>query len=167
MADNKSNALFGNRTNLLLNLGITGARLVKVSIGDKKKPLDCLLMDQAGGAQPFRTQYDVALDGTQYVLAAGKGRGSYELKLLEGPIKDCSGSGDKIADMSLHKLYNASISKNLAGRNIEITTGINPDSTDQCWVFKGVIDQLATYAQVTEDGERYIINTVSATGMWT
>ena len=160
-------SLFSKRGNFLLNLGITGAKLVKVSIGSEKKPLTCLLMDQAGGAQPFRTQYDVALDGTQYVLAAGKGRGSYELKLLEGPITDCSGATNKVEDMSLHTLYNSSISKNLAGRQIEITTGINPDTTNKCWVFKGVIDQLATYAQVTEDGERYIINTISATGMWT
>jgi len=138
-------------------------KLVKVAIGSKD-PLACLLMDQAGGSQPFRTQYDIALDGTQYVLAAGKGRGSYELKLLEGPISDCSGTGE-VTTKTLHDLYASEMGR-LSGRKITITTGVDLKSTKKCWVFEGLIDQLTTLAQVTNTGEKYIINVISATGMW-
>ena len=160
------NKVFANPTNILTG-ELAGKRfkLVTVAIGKNTSPFKCLLMDQAGGAQPFRTQYDIALDGTQYVLAAGKGRGNYELKLLEGPINTCSNAPDNIKDMSLHQIYKNQMDR-LDGRKITIVTGSNPDNTRESWKFTGIIDQLATYAHVSESGERYIVNVITATGMW-
>ena len=139
---------------------------VRLFQGKAYQKLECFLLDQAGGGQPFRTQYDISLSGTEHVLAAGRGRGSYELRLLEGPFENCT-TTTPAEEMTLSKFYHTTMINTFNGRRIEIVTGADVEnSTANRWMFRGLIDNIATAAHVGEDGYRYILNIITATGLW-
>ena len=75
----------------------TGKQKARISVGGKN--LTMCLLTGLEGAQPYRTQIDVALDQTTYTLGAGKGLGSNTFGLIDGPF-ECLAD----ADTALQKL---------------------------------------------------------------
>lgn len=155
---------FDNASNIILNDTLKKYELVDVRIGSSDRPRKFHLIDTAGGNQPFRTQYDMAIDGTQFVLAAGKGLGTYEFRLLEGPLEHCAGSSALDSQTSFLREYKKL--KKAEDRQITVITRAKGSSTQYSVTFKGLINNVQVSAVKGESGERYLIIIVSATGVW-
>ena len=156
--------VFSAATTVLLKSAMTKGELVNVKLGASGSPRQYLLIDGAGGSQPFRTQYDMALDGSQFVLTAGKGIGTYEFKLLEGPVKDC---GSKVNTSKSSFVSDYKKMDDADSRRLTIVTKTDSSTTKNSLTFRGIINQVAINAARGEDGESYVIIIVSATGIWT
>lgn len=113
------------------------------------------LLHSLSGSQPYRTQYDVALDSTTYTLGAGKAVGEETFSFYEGPFI-CKND----ADTALWKLKNIDT---LSERKIRATIATGRGSIQ----FKGLLTNfdLALTDQLS-DGGYYIIITVQAAGEW-
>ena len=155
---------FDTAYNIILNDTLKKYELVDVRLGSSNSPRKFHLIDAAGGNQPFRTQYDMAIDGSQFVLAAGKGLGNYEFKLLEGPLTHCAGTTGTNSQTSFLREYKKL--KKAADRQITVITRAKGSSTQYSVTFKGLINNVQVSATKGENGERYLIIVVSATGVW-
>lgn len=155
---------FNTSLNLITSDTVSKYELVDVRIGATNHPRKYRLIDSAGGNQPFRTQYDMAVDGSQFVLAAGKGLGTYEFKLLEGPFTSCGGQITNSSQSSFLKEYKQL--KKAKDRQITVITRARGSSTQYSVTFKGLINNVQVGASRGENGEGYVIIVVSATGVW-
>lgn len=130
-----------------------GTRRVRLSVGGKS--LTMCLLTGLEGSQPYRTQFDVALDHTSYTLGAGKGLGSETFGLIDGPF-NCSSD----ADVALQKLQDIQALKD---RNVTITLKHGRGSIQ----FKGLLNRFTFKLDDTlVDGSYYIITAVEAVGIW-
>lgn len=130
---------------------------IAVSIGGAT--VQYAMISEAGGSQPMRTQFDVAMDGkTIYTLSAGKGIGSYNMTLMDGPFI-CGGP----ADRSILDKYP---SGDLEGRKIVIVHSIYNTGQESKATFKGIINSLSTVVSETQGGQVIVATNVKATGMW-
>lgn len=155
---------FASAVNILTKSSMKDGELVSVKLGSSSSPRQYLLVNGAGGTQPFRTQYDMALDGSQYVLTAGKGVGTYEFQLLEGPIHTCRGGGSATRYSSFISDYKGM--KGADSRKLTIVTKTQSATTRNSITFVGLINQVNINAVRGEDGESYVLAVVSATGTW-
>lgn len=154
-----ANTIFTEAVNAYLGkTGRTVYAYIKVGSG---APNQYLITGDAQGAQVFRTQHDVAVDGTQYMLTAGRGKGGFQFTIFEGPI--CNANADTFA--SKYSKLDA-----YSDRTIEVTysleAGKNTKSTNSSAVFSGVILSANTHQAVSETGVTIIITEVQAAGMW-
>lgn len=158
-----------NKTNIFdtpyiykINLpGLEKACPVTVQLGESLSPRLYALVGPTGGAQPFRTQYDVAVDGTTYVLTAGKGVGTYQLSLLEGAFKDCAGGTVGESFMADYKKL-----QGYKSRKIRLVTR-GTTNTNNSMTFNGIIDNVLTSVNVDDStGQTYTTIQVTATGIW-
>lgn len=144
--------------------GLGNLSPVSVQLGPNLTPKMYALVGNTGGVQPFRTQYDVAVDGTTYVLTAGKGVGTYQFTLLEGAFKDCSARGSNTINDSFMADYKKL--KGYRSRKIRLVTR-GTLSTSNSLTFFGIIDNVVTSVVVDEStGQSYTQITVTATGVW-
>lgn len=132
--------------------------IIKISIGGSN-PATMYLLDRAGTNQPFRTQYDMAIDGTAYLVGAGRGAGDYEFKVLDGPF--CT-SEKKTENVSM--LAKITEFDNISARTIKIVMPTGNSVSDK--TFSGVINSISTYHFRTDDGQLYYISSVGASGIW-
>ena len=141
--------------------GLDKACPVTVQLGETLTPKLYALVGPTGGAQPFRTQYDVAIDGTTYVLTAGKGVGTYQFTLLEGAFKDCAGGEVGESFMADYKTL-----KGYKSRKIRLVTK-GTINTNNSITFDGVVDNVLTSVNVDDStGQTYTTIQVTATGVW-
>lgn len=122
-----------------------------------------LIIDNTEGVQLFRTQYDIAVDGTQYILTAGRGHGGFSFTVLEGPIcnaDDRETFASKYGDLDKYKT-----------RTIKVVTSLDHGeqataSTKNAAKFSGVIVSAETRHVIGENGATIITTTINAEGMW-
>lgn len=79
-------SFFGNKEGLVTPRKINKQPFVKLYIGSDTTKEYKAFMTQSTISQPYRTQYDITLDGTVYILDAGKGIGTYTFMVYEGPF---------------------------------------------------------------------------------
>ena len=130
---------------------------VSIAIGGTD-PINALLIGPDVVEQPFRTQFDVSVDGSEYVIAAGKGVGTYNFKVLEGPF-DCNSTESNTTMLELFKRFSGA----LKNRRIVMTLMSSERTTV---VFSGVITSTATSTVVTDNGTRFIVSAITAMGSW-
>ena len=130
----------------------------RVSIGINGRIANVLLLGPDAVQQPFRTQFDVAIDGSEYVVAAGKGIGSYTFNVLEGPFCE---SLEKTQETILDRITGFGTS--LQGRRMFMTLN-NGRRTGR--TFNGVICNVTTAVDVSSDGARTIVSSITAAGSW-
>lgn len=142
----------GRNEDINVSIAIGGGRAQKM-----------LLLGPDTVKQPFRTQFDVAIDGSEYVIAAGKGIGSYDFKVLEGPFT-CAEFATY--QSILEKLDE--FAKTVDDRRITMTllNGNSQASKVTESVFKGIINNVTTTTTVYEGGEKVIVSNISALGSW-
>lgn len=154
-----TNTIFAEAVNAYL--GRTGRTVYAYIQVGNSAPNRYLIYGEAQGAQVFRTQHDVAVDGTQYMLTAGRGKGGFQFTIFEGPI--CNANAETFAS-KYSKL------DSYAARTIEVTysldVGRDAKSTNNSAVFSGVILSANTHQSVAENGITLIVTEVSAEGMW-
>jgi hypothetical protein len=127
--------------------------LITLTIGVHK--LTSTLMAQAQGEQPYRTQYDIALDGKPYIVGAGKALGVSSFVLLDGPFL-C----DSKEKSTLNTLKTM---QKLADRKITITiptAGGNTQFTGYVTKFTIELDDQLS------PGSYYIWTGITAQGVW-
>jgi hypothetical protein len=130
-----------------------GERRVRLSVGGKS--LTMCLLTGLEGSQPYRTQFDVALDHTSYTLGAGKGLGSETFGLIDGPF-ECI----KDASVALQKLQEI---QTLKERKVTITMKHGSGSVH----FEGLLNRFTFKLDDTlVDGSYYIVTAVEAVGVW-
>lgn len=130
-----------------------GNRNVRLSVGGKNLTM-CLLIGLEG-SQPYRTQFDVALDHTSYTLGAGKGMGTETFALIDGPFECVSD-----ADVALQKLQDI---QSLNERRVTITVKHGSGNIR----FKGLLNNFSFKLDDSMvDGAYYIVTAVSAVGVW-
>ena len=157
------------QTTVIPQSSITKGQLVSVTVGRSGVVRQYLLINQAGGRQPFRTQYDIALDGTQYVLAADRGLGDYEFTMLDG-VTECRSD---IRNNYYKHTNTASFIPAYKGmhtaqdRWIKIVTGDkNLGNGRNLLTFKGLVNMVTTTAVRGDNGESYLQINLSAVGIW-
>ena len=144
--------------------GLDKACPVDVKLGDASRVRLYALVGATGGAQPFRTQYDVAVDGTAYALTAGKGVGTYQFMLLEGAFQDCDNNTVGDSFMEDYKKLKGYRSRKL----VIVTKGTaGLRTTSASMKFTGVIDNVLTTVLVDEQtGQSYTQIQITASGLW-
>lgn len=146
--------LMPNATNLYLSGDDNLKNSISIHLGGSIFP--CLLDEQIGGGQPFRTQVDVTLDGSIYLLSAGQGIGNHTFTVFEGPFPaDCGPSMNCISEKY------ASLGT-LESRMIKIAYTDQPSAL----TFTGVINNLTTFRRVEASGNIIIVTKVEALGIW-
>lgn len=150
-------SILGTPTNLVNNRK-EAARII-ITIGKSGEPFNLLLVDRTESTQPYRTQYDVALDGTTYVVGAGKGVGNFVFKVLDGPFQCPSDS--QFASMTT----NIGSYSRLSDRQVKITV---PDGLKGAHgkVFNGTLNSITNNNVIDENGAYYIISLVDVNGVW-
>lgn len=149
--------ILGNRLNQVAGTdNTTNHKKIEIKIGRTSAPRTMYLLERAGHNQPFRTQYDVALDGTTYLVGAGRGSSVYEFKVLDGPF--CA---DEKQTSILEELTEFDV---LANRTLKITMPTGHKNSIK--TFTGVINEASTYHVQGDAGELYYISTVTASGVW-
>ena len=118
------------------------------------------------GQQIFRTQHDIAIDGTEYILTAGAGQGAFNFTIFDGPFT-CPQDAPVTA---LAARYDDM--RSFVNRTIEVNIPLvgspeGANSTKLRAVFSGLITGIGT-RQVNDPstGAYYILTTVQTTGMW-
>jgi hypothetical protein len=130
-----------------------GRPRVRLEVGGKS--LTMCLLTGLEGSQPYRTQFDVALDHTAYTLGAGKGLGSETFGLIDGPF-ECFTE----ADVALQKLQDI---QSLKERKVTITLNHGSGSIQ----FKGLLNRFTFKLDDSlVDGAYYIVTAVEAVGVW-
>jgi len=144
--------------------GLDKACPVDVKLGAEARVRKYALVGATGGAQPFRTQYDVAVDGTAYALTAGKGVGAYQFTLLEGAIQDCDNNTVGDSFMEDYKKLKGYRSRKL----VIVTYGVSTrGTTETSMTFTGIIDNVLTTVLVDEQtGQSYTQIQITASGLW-
>ena len=160
--------IFAQPQNIIIpSSTIAKSQLVSVTIGKNSAAKQYRLINQAGGRQPFRTQYDIALDGTQYVLAAGRGLGDYEFTMLDN-ITDCS-TPNRDANITSNPSFIPEY-KNMRtaqDRWLRIVTGAdNSGNGRNTLIFKGLVNMVTATAARGDNGEAYLQINLSAVGIW-
>lgn len=131
----------------------TGKQKARISVGGKN--LTMCLLTGLEGAQPYRTQIDVALDQTTYTLGAGKGLGSNTFGLIDGPF-ECLAD----ADTALQKLEDI---KSLKERKVKITLKHGRGSIQ----FEGLLTKFSfALSDEMTQGSYYILTAIEAVGVW-
>ena len=125
-----------------------------------------LIINETRGLQIFRTQYDVAVDGTRYMLTAGRGRGGFTFTVLEGPLVNCDGSetttfASKYGDLDKYKKRTVDVVLGLEAS--DSNTGKN---TKNAAHFSGVITQAETSRAIGSGAEVLTQTTINSEGMW-
>lgn len=112
---------------------------------------------QTEGQQIFRTQYDVAVDGTEYILTAGAGQGTYTFTIFEGPF-DC--------DQSQGPVFAARLSRMDFFENRTIVVVI-PFGTTESAFFSGLIVGSTINQKMDNTHGSYTVMTqISTVGRW-
>lgn len=132
-----------------------GFNVDRIIILINNKKFEGLLADNMGGIQPYRTQFNVTVNGDIHVLSAGKGLGTQEFTVFEGPFK-CGAAIDCMAD------YYDSID-DINERVIKI---VYVNATSKAPVFSGIINGMASTQSVNNDGTITMITKVGALGTW-
>lgn len=116
-----------------------------------------LLTQSMGGRQSYRTQINMLLNGDIQILSAGKGIGSHEFTVFEGPFTDC-GEGTPECISS----YYESLTR-LEERTIRI---IYTDPGNKL-TFRGVIVAMTSTRTVDDQsGTIMMVTKVEALGTW-
>ena len=158
--------IWSSPTNIVTGL-VKNPCYASIQIG--KDPVNKYLVSLgAKGTQVFRTQYDVAVDGSQYVLTAGRGKGGIELTVFDGPIASCNFT-NKAAPKAFSIKY--SNLETYSSREITVTFKLpsqsNAQTTEQSAEFSGVI--VAAHTNQDVDPRTGVIVTttqIAAEGMW-
>lgn len=114
-----------------------------------------LYTQSTGGDQPFRMYCDVTLDGNVRVLSGGRGLGTYQFQVFEGPF-DCTDGSTPRSALSHSALDDV---------NARIIKATMPKRTPVP-VFTGIIQKLSTTMQVDNAGRITLTTTVHASGVW-
>ena len=139
----------------------TGVQLVTIQLGDDDQ-FDALLMGHDTVSQPYRTQFDVAIDGSEYIIAAGKGIGEYEFSILDGPFT-CADFKDRSSILTKLQGFNNSVTN----RTILMTlNNAGAAAGGSSHLFSGVVSKVTTTLRVMDDGTKAVISTVTAEGSW-
>lgn len=108
------------------------------------------------GKQIFRTQYDLAIDGTEYILTAGVGQGEYHFVIFEGPF-DCADAQGPVFMSRLHEL------KDFERRSIDVDIPFNKSKHA---FFSGIIIGASFSQKMDKDGSYRVYTTVNTIGTW-
>lgn len=139
---------------------VDSRKLVTIKIANKLYP--GYLIPDAEGSQPFRTQYDITVDGSIYALNGGKGVGDLQFVVMEGPFL-CA-PGGKIPELMSSKLLT---SDKLEDRKVEITVNYATTATCNRSKFVGYVDNLSLNIQEDKNTNSVVYRTiVDARGIW-
>ena len=157
--------IFGPSTNAYIGLP-DNAVYAWIKIGNDS-PNKCLITAEAGGVQNFRTQYDIAVDGSEYLLTAGRGGGGFTFRVYEGPF--CAPDSGKNGFTHFADKYGKL--DNYDSRKIEVVMSLEPGtnaakSTKNAAKYRGIIIAATTMQTRMNDGSVTIITDVKAEGMW-
>lgn len=134
-------------------------KLVVAKIGGRHYEGYYVLPDMEG-SQPFRTQYDIAVDGSIYALNAGKGLGSITFTLLEGPFR-CTQNANPA-----YLLTNLMRTNKLEDRRVEIIINYNAGVAKNVIKFVGYINNVTPQITETQNDSIIYYTTVDAEGTW-
>lgn len=116
----------------------------------------CLLEERIGGTQPYRTQFDISIEGTINLLSAGPGLGTHSFTIFEGPFDPNCPNTNKCLSSEYAKM------RNIKNRIIKIVYQHIPNAP----TFSGIIHSLQSVQSVMGDGNIVMTTSVEAMGVW-
>lgn len=149
---NNNSGLFNNGGSVLT--ADNSKPFIALKIGEDGQLNSYALIRQASLEQNFRTSYNIALDGTLYVLDAGRGYGTYNFTVFDGPYLSCGNNNTSEKTLLSTYLSMSSLDSRI------VTLILNNKET-----FKGVLDSIRVD---TTDKPGIPINTITLTviGDW-
>lgn len=133
--------------------------LLTIQVSSTGKVYTGMVIPNTEAKQPFRQQIDVALNGSTYMLAAGKGAGSYKFVVIDGPYLNCKNFPKSTFLQFIQ-------TKNVEDRKITVIPSYTYAGTYKQGVFTGYITDVASTVTESEEDCITYYTTVTATGTW-
>ena len=134
-----------------------GKHPVYVTVKLNGQDFPCLLTESIGGSQPYRTQFDIAIDGTISLVSAGPGIGTHSFTIFEGPFDPNCPTSNKMLSTEYKNM------RHLKNRVIKIAYRHVQGNVP---TFSGIIHGLKSVQSVDNDDNIIMITSVEALGVW-
>ena len=134
-----------------------GSHSVYVTVKLNGKDFPCLLEQRIGGTQPYRTQFDISIDGTINLLSAGPGLGVHSFTIFEGPFDPNCPTTNKFLSTEYENM------RDIKNRIIKIAYS---HVSGHAPTFSGIINSMGSTQACDDDGNITMTTNVEALGVW-